>query len=468
MRRVTSGLLGAVGYGMAAVLLVVMAVVARAYQLRLDTMGTAVRHTNDVIQRLNDAASNILDLRSSERAFVTTGNAAYLAQYEQASRTAPDALEHVRALTRDNPQQQERASQVVVLADRLLGFTNEAIARARARRETDASAPPRHPRDERQRMLRDEERETMRQLLALTRAMTAEENQLLSIRRRQAHGALTKTISTVLLALGLALVLVIAATWATSANIARRKKAQREREQLQQIVELQASREENARLQERFTGVLGHDLRNPLTAIMMGTSSLLHRSLPEAETRIITRIHSSADRMRRMIEQLLDLTRVRTGGGIVVELVELDLADLARRVVAELEMAHPERALQVHARGETVGEWDPDRLAQALSNLVGNALHHGASDEPVVVRVEGAGEAVVLAVHNGGEPIPSELVPVIFDPFRRAKGGNASGLGLGLFIAQQIVLAHQGSLGVVSTAADGTTFTVTLPRHHRR
>jgi signal transduction histidine kinase len=346
-----------------------------------------------------------------------------------------------------------------------LRYTRDAMARARTDRETFNVALPRA--HDPQRVLHDEERELMRALIASTRETTREENRLLDLRRQQARRALRNTVTAVLLALGLALALVVTATWATTSNIARRRKAQRENEQLQQIVELQKSREEDARLQERFHCILGHDLRNPLTAVLMGASALEYRKLPEPDARIVTRIRSSAERMRRMIEQLLDLTRSRSGGGIRIDRQPLELVTITRRVVEELEMANPGRALQVEVAGETSGEWDPDRLAQVVSNLVGNALHHGCADRPVAVRVDGGASEVALVVHNSGAPIPDELLPVIFEPFRRAQGSKPSGLGLGLFITQQIVLAHDGTIAVASTAEEGTTFTVVLPRRAR-
>ena len=448
-----AGLLATAGYATAVVLLVIMAVLVRGYLARLDALGASVRHTNDVIERLNDATSSLLDLRTAERAFLATGNPAYRAQYDDAARAVSERYREVGELTADNPSQHERAARVLALSQKLLRYTADAVA-ARA------------PRDQRRRALRDEERESMRELIALTREMTVEENQLLGERRLQARGALRQTITTVLLALGLALALVIVATWATSTNIARRKRALQEQARLQQLVELQAAREENARLQERFMGILGHDLRNPLSAILMGVT-MLQGVLPEGDPRVLARIGSSAERMARMIDQLLDLTRSRHGGGIPVEPRPLELADVVRRVVEELELANPDRTLTVGVEGETWGEWDPDRLAQVVSNLVGNAIRHGDGERPVEVRVRGEGGEVALAVHNHGAPIAGELVPILFDPFHRAKGSSPSGLGLGLFIARQIVLAHGGEIGVASTAEEGTTFTVRLPRRSK-
>jgi signal transduction histidine kinase len=170
--------------------------------------------------------------------------------------------------------------------------------------------------------------------------------------------------------------------------------------------------------------------------------------------------------MARMIEQLLDLTRTRHGGGIPIDPRPVDLAEVARRIVDELEIAYPEHTLNltVDARAQTIGEWDPDRLAQVVSNLVGNAIHHGRVDHPIEVCIGDDGNAVTLVVHNMGEPIPAHYLPVIFDPFQGTKGARRKGLGLGLFITKQILLAHGGQIDVESNPTRGTTFTVRLPR----
>ncbi len=227
--------------------------------------------------------------------------------------------------------------------------------------------------------------------------------------------------------------------------------------------------ERQAHFREQFIGILGHDLRNPLSAISVASQLLLRQGLPEAQVRIASRIASSADRMGAMINDLLDLTRARLGGGIPVALRPVNLRDICRHVVEELEFAHPDRTLRFESEGSYWGEWDPDRIAQVLSNLIGNALEHGRKASPVQVSlIEAGGDSVRFTVHNEGSPIPPEILPVLFDPFRRGAqgltGGNSRGLGLGLYIAHQIVEAHGGTLEVASTAAEGTTFTATLPR----
>jgi signal transduction histidine kinase len=166
--------------------------------------------------------------------------------------------------------------------------------------------------------------------------------------------------------------------------------------------------------------------------------------------------------MNRMIDDILDLTRGQFGEGIPLTFAPADLGEVSRAAVSELRTAHPARLLEDEVAGDARGFWDEGRLARVVSNLVGNAIHYSAQG-PVRVSVTGEGERVTLAVHNGGEPIPGEALPRIFDPFRRATS-NAPGLGLGLYIVQEIVRAHGGTVGVASSRKEGTTFAVTLPR----
>jgi len=219
--------------------------------------------------------------------------------------------------------------------------------------------------------------------------------------------------------------------------------------------------EDTIRSNERFAGVLAHDLRNPLDAIMTG-ARVLAMQREAAEARPLERIVSSGERMRVMIEQLLDFTRARTGGGIAVQPRAANLAEICARAIEELEIAHPDWIVRQALDGDTRGTWDPDRLLQVVSNLVANAGHHGRAGS-VFVDVDGAApDAVVLAVHNEGA-IPASLLDELFDPFRGTRQGSR-GVGLGLFIVREIVRAHGGSVDVRSSDAAGTTFTVRLPR----
>jgi len=220
-------------------------------------------------------------------------------------------------------------------------------------------------------------------------------------------------------------------------------------------------------LSEMFVGVLGHDLRNPLGSIVNAASLLSRRSDDEAVIRPVGRIFNSADRMRRMIDQILDFTRIRLGKGLPLERRNVDLGELSRTVADELLDERRSFELNLSVSGETTGQWDPDRLAQLVSNLIGNAIQHRRSSAPVRLRVDGTDAAhVVLEVWNDGVVLP-ELMPVLFEPLRSTAGSKrsgSSGLGLGLFISREIAVAHGGTIDVSSSEADGTFLTLRLPR----
>ncbi len=220
---------------------------------------------------------------------------------------------------------------------------------------------------------------------------------------------------------------------------------------------------------ERLLGIVSHDLRIPLNSITLASDALLLReNVPESVLSGVRRIARSAARMARMITDLLDFTRARVGGGIALQRRPTRLLELVRTTLEEFEVSHPDRIVLSAGPGPFTGEWDPDRLAQVVSNLVGNALQHGAQGSPVRVGLHAEGPDVLLTVTNQGDPIPEPLLPLIFDPFRRAAHSRSQGLGLGLYIVQQLVLAHGGSISVSSSADTGTTFTVRLPREPSR
>jgi len=169
--------------------------------------------------------------------------------------------------------------------------------------------------------------------------------------------------------------------------------------------------------------------------------------------------------MLQIIDELFDLSRARLGGGIPIERKPCDLLPVAKKTVAELEATNPSRKIEIFSEGQLTGDWDAGRLGQVLSNLVGNAVRHGTVTIPITVRLKGTDSDVEISVHNGGH-IPEDLTPRLFQPFQSGVGRRtrAEGLGLGLYIVQQIVIAHGGDVQVTSSPADGTTFNIRLPR----
>jgi PAS domain S-box-containing protein len=226
---------------------------------------------------------------------------------------------------------------------------------------------------------------------------------------------------------------------------------------------------EHAALERQLIGIVSHDLRNPLNAILLSVAALVRREeLDERTLRSVIRIQTSAERATRLVQDLLDFTQARLGGGIRIDRRPADLHLVTRGVLDEVEAAHPGREVQVRHHGDGRGEWDPDRLAQVVQNLVTNALKYSPEGTPVHVVTRGDGGQVVLTVQNQGAPIPSERLGRLFEPMQRATAdvGNAGrSVGLGLYIVKHIVDGHGGTIDVRSTDEEGTTFTVRLPRH---
>jgi two-component system sensor histidine kinase/response regulator len=235
------------------------------------------------------------------------------------------------------------------------------------------------------------------------------------------------------------------------------------RQKQQLAVQLQ-ERTETLRLNEMFTAVLGHDLRGPLSAILMAAQILSSRP-DESVQKVGRRLTRSGQWMSRMIEDLLDLARTRLGDGIPVQRTRCDIGLLVARVAQDRQSTFPQRVIRITSEGDLLGQWDADRLAQVMSNLLGNALSHGDADKPIDLRLDGrASDAVTLCITNDGAISP-QVLPTIFDPFRsgRQPSARSEGLGLGLYIVQQIVCAHGGRVEVETGSAQ-TTFRITLPR----
>jgi signal transduction histidine kinase len=225
------------------------------------------------------------------------------------------------------------------------------------------------------------------------------------------------------------------------------------------------------RSREMFLGILGHDLRNPISAIVMSGKMMLEMPREQPERRELTeRIVSIGERMHHMVGDLLDFTRSRLGGQIPIERHASDLGKTVREAADEFTTAHPGVSVRVEITGDLRGRWDDQRIRQALGNLLDNARQHGAKDAPIDLSARGEPNEATIAVHNEGPPIPQERHAQIFEPLTGAHGRkdvvrhDPNHLGLGLYIAREIVRAHEGRIEVASSAESGTTFTLYLPR----
>ncbi len=220
---------------------------------------------------------------------------------------------------------------------------------------------------------------------------------------------------------------------------------------------------------DRFLAVLGHDLKTPLSAIVTSSRFLLEEEkLSKTQHGLIGGIERSGQRMAQLVDDLLDLALTGLGDSIPLQRASVDLGALVRTSAAEVRASAPTARLEVETSGSLTGEWDANRLAQALTNLLSNAIQHGARRVPIRVTVSGQDqETVTIEVTNKGHAIAGDRIGGLFgamkgDAFERANRGH---LGLGLHIVERIIDAHGGSVDVRSSEAQGTTFRITIPRH---
>jgi signal transduction histidine kinase len=228
---------------------------------------------------------------------------------------------------------------------------------------------------------------------------------------------------------------------------------------LRALIRLRKAEDDRARAQELFLGALGHDLRNPLNTISTGLELLASAgAVAEAHGPTLQRMNRALDRMCRMIDQLLIFTQ-SLHEVVPSKRPVVDLAELARSVVRDAEPTTA-RPIELHAEDTAPVAGDAGKLMQLIDNLLVNAIRHG--DGTITLWVERDGDSVTLRVHNHGRPIPPAALATLFDPYTRA-GGREGGVGLGLYIVDQIARNHSGSVAVASTPEAGTTFTVRLP-----
>lgn len=406
----------------------------------IDAGRVSIERTRRAQTLLSAIRASLLDAETGQRGFLLTGRADYLEPFQTAFDELPTDLTELLDVVADDPGQRRDARELERLATRKLAELRLTIDQ-RFKHETAAAVAV---------VRSDGEKQVMDRMRALLTALQDQEEHLLETRTVAARGMLDRAIWIDAIA-GSALVMLGFLLFRINRDIARRK-------------QLEADLREEVAFREQFIGILGHDLRNPLSAIAMSASRLAAPgAIGEALARYPQVIVRSADRMRRMVDQLLDMTRARRGGIPIRPHPETDLVDITRRVADELKTANADVDISIEAPDRVVGTWDPDRLLQAVSNLIGNAIVHGTG--PVDVRVHGKSESAILEVHNGGPPVPAEMHGRLFQAFHGAAhaGVARNGLGLGLFITKRIVDAHGGRIDVRSSEELGTTFTVRLP-----
>ena len=220
-----------------------------------------------------------------------------------------------------------------------------------------------------------------------------------------------------------------------------------------------------------FLSILGHDLRDPLEASIMGASLIMSTTyIASKHNEVATQIFGDGRRMQKVVNDLLDFTRAQLGSVIPINVTRTDIVNICLGAVEELRRNHPGRSIGFSAKGDREGIWDAARIAQVFSNLIGNALQHGSQDEPVTVQIDCESDQIVAKIANKGTPIERERLQSIFEPLVRfAEKGtigdqNEDSLGISLYITREIVEAHHGAIHVESSDGEGTTFTFRLPR----
>lgn len=239
--------------------------------------------------------------------------------------------------------------------------------------------------------------------------------------------------------------------------------AQHARDQ-QELSAARAQAEDRALFAEQLVGMASHDIRNPLSVIHMSVLLLERGVAPEQQQAVVARVGRAVGRVQHLVADLLDFTQARLGSGLSVRRSGIDLHRVVGDSVGELAVAFPQCRLEHQRSGAGSCVADPDRVSQAIGNLVANAANHGDASQPITVRSETAEERVRISVHNHGQAIPPQLQSRLFEPMVRGEAGApAKGVGLGLYIVRAIARGHDGDVRVESAQGTGTIFTLEWP-----
>lgn len=437
--------------------LLVLGVVTAVLSVQLAQMlhdADRVDHTDRVIAAIYDLQRNVLDEETGIRGYQVSADRSFLEPFERAR--VEEKLTTLRALVAENPAQLAR---IAALSDRHRAW----------RADTDqviASGDPRslaHPHLVARKQLMDGMRADVDGLLSVERGQRAERDE-----RAQRSRALSEGL-TIALLLGLGVILL---------GVSRKQVAQisrtfgfaidAERHARETSEALVANLQRQASFRDTFLRMLGHDLRNPLTAVSIAASFALEQpELSEKTRRMLARIGTSGERMGRMVDQLIDLTRARLAEAFPITRARVDLGAVVLRVIEERRQQYRDQLFALTREGDLTLEADEARLEQVLANVLGNAAVHGRAGGEISVAVRGNASRIVVLVRNQGEPIPAAIAAKLFDPFQRGPEDKtrSEALGLGLYISRRIVEAHGGSLRLASDPTSGVTeLAIELPR----
>jgi len=415
----------------------------------------SVTHSQRVLTRINESLVSVTNAESAQRGYILTGNAAYLRTYTTAARTVYHRLDNLRDLVADNPQQTHRLAALRVLTDQRLADLRQAIDLERTGQTTQA-----------QNIALVGGRADV--LQSAFGALTSAELALLERRDVDARTAATTTTITLILATAVDAALLAGVLLAIQRTFARRARLAEERGRL--LIEARrahAAAESAVKVRDDFLSLAAHELRTPITSVL-GNAQLLQThsaAFAPRDQRLVTAIARGVDRLRALAEYLLDVTHLEQAPPELV-LQPLDLVALTRDIVAEAHETDPRPTLRVaDAHGTLTVCADRGRLAQVLQNLLANAIKYSPDGGAITVTVERQGDRARVSVVDSGIGIPPDALGHIFDRFYRAPNAGLytySGLGLGLYVAREIMTRHGGTLTVRSEEGKGSTFMIEL------
>ena len=397
----------------------------------------SVERTFSVLRTIEDLMTDVSASQLALAEFLATGDHRLLVPYEKARRTVPEMLTKLRELTARRPMARRQLDQLEPVL--VAGLDRE--AREIAARRAGVSIEDLRP------LLMEGKGELDRSTALLddlkedTALRLDEEQRLLSDSMRSA--ALVVIVGDAIL-----LALIMAAAALSLRDAADKARA--------------------VQFQRRVLGMVGHDLRNPLSVVSMSASQLaMNNAGGDRAHAWLGRITAAANRMDRMIRDLLDCSRIELGIELPLEIRKGDAHRSCSRIIEDFRAIHPTREIRYEPGDTSDVEWDPDRIEQVLENLVSNALKYSPERTPVRLGWTRAQGDIVIEVANGGAPIPASLLPHVFEPFQRGAhqdGSARNGVGLGLYIVDHIVRRHGGTIAVQSSEEIGTKFTLTLPQ----